>query len=258
MDAITYAQEAGLVRLTVTRPAALNALDSATLRELSGHLRRLWDDPSVGALVVTGEGERAFVAGGDVREMAAMTPAEGRDYVRLGHETLDAIDHFPVPVIAAVNGWALGGGFELALACDLIVAADEARFGLPEVNLGILPGFGGTQRLARRIGLARAREMIYLGEPIDAATAGRIGLANRVVPRDALAAEVRELALRIAAKPRVAVKQAKLALAAAQEFGLADGLRLETEAFAAAFATRDRVEGMTAFADRRPPRFRSE
>src|SRR5690242_11607742 len=170
--------------LTLDRPRALNALDAATLRELARAIRELRRDGGVRALVVTGAGEKAFSAGADIAAMAAMTAAEGHAYSQLGHEVLGRLEALAIPVVAAVNGVALGGGLELALACDLIVASEKARLGQPEINLGLIPGFGGTQRLVRRIGQTRARELIYLGHAITAEEALRIGLVNRVVAPD--------------------------------------------------------------------------
>src|SRR5438093_12109417 len=168
--------------LTLDRPKALNALDAATLRELARAIRELRRDGGVRALVVTGAGDKAFSAGADIAAMAAMSAADGHAYSRLGHEVLARLEALAIPVVAAVNGVALGGGLELALACDLIVASEKARLGQPEINLGLIPGFGGTQRLVRRIGQTRARELIYLGHMVAAEEALRVGLVNRVVP----------------------------------------------------------------------------
>jgi enoyl-CoA hydratase len=164
----------------------------------------------------------------------------------------------PIPVIAAVNGFALGGGTELALACDLIIAADKAKFGQPEINLGVIPGFGGTQRLARRIGLPRARELIYSGDMIDAETALRVGLANKVVPLAELMKEAKALAQKLASKPPIAIKQAKMAINAGIDMDLDNGSRFENEAFALTFATEDKVEGMTAFLEKRSAQFKGK
>jgi enoyl-CoA hydratase len=238
--------------LRLVRPKALNALDPALLREVARALRDVRRDPGVRVLVVSGEGDRAFSAGADIAAMAAMTAEEGHAYSRLGHEVLGRLADLQIPAIAAVNGVALGGGLELALACDLIVASERARFGLPEITLGLIPGFGGTQRLALRVGLGRARELIYRGAVIDAAEALRIGLVSRVVPPAALAGEAAALADELAARAPVAMRQAKRATAAAAA-ALAEGLRYETEAFAVAFASEDRVEGLRAFLAKRAP-----
>src|SRR2546428_9650266 len=174
----------GVATLTLDRPRALNALDAATLRELARAIRELRRDGGVRVLVVTGAGDKAFSAGADIAAMAAMSAADGHAYSHLGHEVLARLEALAIPVVAAVNGVALGGGLELALACDLIVASEKARLGQPEINLGLIPGFGGTQRLVRRIGQTRARELIYLGHMISAEEGLRLGLGNRAVPHE--------------------------------------------------------------------------
>ena len=239
--------------ITLDRPRALNALDPATLRELARAVRALRRDTTVRAVLVTGAGERAFSAGADVAAMADMAPEEGRALSQLGHDVLARLEALPVPVVAAVDGVALGGGLELALACDLIVASERARFGLPEIKLGLIPGFGGTQRLVRRIGQARAREIIYLGGMVTAAEAHRIGLVDRVVAPAALMATASALAAELAGQAPVALAQAKRATAVAADADLVTGSRFEVEAFAAAFATEDRLEGLRAFREKRPP-----
>jgi enoyl-CoA hydratase len=248
--AVERAGAVATVRLA--RPKALNALGPSLLRELARAVREVRRDDGVRVLVVTGEGDRAFSAGADIAAMAGMSAEEGHAYSRLGHEVLGRFAELPIPVIAAVNGVALGGGLELALACDLIVASERARFGLPEITLGLIPGFGGTQRLALRVGLGRARELIYRGTVIDAAEALRIGLVARVVPAAALAGEAAALADELASRAPVAMRQAKRATAAAAA-ALAEGLRYETEAFAVTFASEDRVEGLRAFLEKRAP-----
>src|SRR6184192_2143065 len=236
--------------LTLDRPKALNALDAATLRELARAIRELRRDGGVRALVVTGAGDKAFSAGADI---AAMSAADGHAYSRLGHEVLARLEALAIPVVAAVNGVALGGGLELALACDLILASEKARLGQPEINLGLIPGFGGTQRLVRRIGQTRARELIYLGHMIPADEALLLGLVNRVVPHERLAEEAAKLAAELAAKAPVALAQAKRATAIAADADLETGCRFEVEAFGVTFATGDRVEGLKAFLEKRTP-----
>jgi len=238
--------------VTLDRPKALNALDAATLRELLAVAGVLASDPDVRALVLTGTG-KAFSAGADIGAMADMAPGDGYGYARLGHEVMTRIEGLEMPVIAAVNGVALGGGLELALACDLIIASDRARLGQPEVNLGLVPGFGGTQRLVRRIGQARARELIYLGHAVNAEEALRLGLVCRVVASEGLAAEAAQLAADLAAKAPVALRQAKRATAVAADADIQVGCHYEVEAFAITFATDDRVEGLRAFLEKRPP-----
>ncbi len=246
---LRFEKSGSVATVTLDRPKALNALDSATLREL----RQVADalDRDVRVLVITGAG-KAFSAGADIGAMAEMAPGDGYAYARLGHEVMARIEALDVPVVAALNGVALGGGLELALACDLIIAADRARLGQPEINLGLVPGFGGSQRLVRRIGQSRARELIYLGHAINAEEALRLGLVCRVVPAEQLAAEAAELASDLASKAPVALHQAKRATAVAADADLQVGCHYEVEAFALTFATDDRVEGLRAFLEKRP------
>jgi len=244
---------AAVVTLRLNRPRALNALDAATLRELARAIREVRREGAARALIITGAGDKAFSAGADIAAMAAMSGAEGHAYSRLGHEVLARLEALAIPVVAAVNGVALGGGLELALACDLIVASEKARLGQPEINLGLIPGFGGTQRLVRRIGQTRARELIYLGHMISAEEGLRLGLVNRVVPHEQLAEEAARLAADLAARAPVALAQAKRATAIATDADLETGCRFEVEAFGVTFATEDRVEGLKAFLEKRPP-----
>jgi len=243
----------GIVTITLERPQKLNALDGDTLRELGAALAGLAGDASIRVLVIRGSGEKAFSAGADIAAMAAMPAAEGHTYAQLGHAVMAAVEAFPVPVLGVLNGVALGGGLELALACDLLIASSRARLGQPEINLGLIPGFGGTQRLVKRVGLARARELIYLGQAIQADEAQRIGLVARVVPPERLPAEALELAEELARKPPVALRQAKRATAVAADTDIATGCRYEVEAFAVSFASEDRIEGLRAFLEKRAP-----
>jgi enoyl-CoA hydratase len=253
---LTMVQADAVVTVTLERPSVRNALDTATLRELARAVREIRRAPDVRAVVLTGAGDKAFSAGADIVQMAAMSAAEGQAYSRLGHEVMHRLEALEVPVIAAVNGAALGGGFELALACDLIVAAAGARFGLPEVTLGLMPGFGGTQRLVARLGLARARELIYRGRTITAEEAERLGLVVRVVAAERLGEEAAALAAELAAAAPVALRQAKRATAVAVDANLATGCRFETEAFAVVFGSEDRREGLRAFLEKRRPVWR--
>jgi len=250
---LVLARGAGVATITLNRPKVLNALDTATLRELARAVREIRRDAAVRALVVTGAGDKAFSAGADIAAMAAMSAAEGHAYSRLGHEVMARLEALEIPVVAAVNGVALGGGFELALACDLIVASARARLGQPEINLGLIPGFGGTQRSVARVGLGRAREMIYLGEPVGVEDGLRLGLVDRVVSPERLIEEAAALAAALAAKAPVALRQAKRATAIAVDADRATGCRFEIEAFGVTFATEDRVEGLQAFLGKRPP-----
>lgn len=252
---LSFEQDGAIGILTVNRPKSLNALDPATLAELAACLETVRADDGVRCLILTGAGGRAFVAGADISVMVSMSPLEGKKFAALGLGVARGLEELPIPVIAAVNGFALGGGIELALACDLIVAADTAKFGQPEINLGVIPGFGGTQRLARRIGLPLARELIYTGDMIDAETALRYGLVNRVVPVAACLDEAKTLARTLAGKPPVAIRQAKAAINAGSDMDLQNGCRFETEAFALSFSTADKAEGMSAFLEKRAPKF---
>lgn len=254
-DNLSFEQDGAIGILTVNRPKSLNALDPATLAELAACLETVRADDGVRCLILTGAGERAFVAGADISVMVPMSPLEGKKFAALGLGVARGLEELPIPVIAAVNGFALGGGIELALACDLIVAAHTAKFGQPEINLGVIPGFGGTQRLARRIGLPLARELIYTGDMIDAETAQRYGLVNRVVPAAACLDEAKTLARTLAGKPPVAIRQAKAAINAGSDMDLQNGCRFETEAFALSFSTADKAEGMSAFLEKRTPKF---
>jgi enoyl-CoA hydratase len=203
--------KASIATVTVNRPAALNALDRRVLEELAQVLRDVRHDPAIRVLIVTGAGDRAFVAGADIAAMSQMSAVEGMELTRLGHRVMQTFEDLPIPVIAAVNGFALGGGLELALACDLIVASEKARFGQPEINLGLIPGFGGTQRLPHRIGHMRARELIMTGDMIDAKTALEWRLVNAVVAPDELIGAARKLGEKLASKPALALRQAKAA-----------------------------------------------
>lgn len=246
----------GIATLTINRPEVMNALNGDTLRALRQKIAACDSDPQVRVIILTGSGEKAFVAGGDIAGMRDMNALEARDMAVLAQEVLTDIERCGKPVIAAVNGYALGGGCELAMACDLRIAGDKARFGQPEVNLGIIPGWAGTQRLPRLIGKGRALEMLFTGEMIDAQEAWRIGLVNRVVPQAELAAQARELALKIAAKPRQAVRLSKEAVINGLEMDSARAAQYEADLFGLCFSTRDQKEGMSAFLEKRKAQFR--
>jgi len=247
--------EEGVTVLAVQRPQALNALNRQVLEELGHALDDAERRADVKVCVITGAGDKAFVAGADIAAMSEMTPLEAQRFCRLGQEVFLKIEALEKPVLAAVNGFALGGGCELALACDMIFASDRARFGQPEINLGVIPGFGGTQRLPKAVGMWRAKEWIYLGEMIDARKAYEIGLVNAVFPADRFMEEVRTVALKLAAKPGFALGQAKKAVQAGLVLDRATGMALERESFAMTFATGDRTEGMKAFMEKRKPSF---
>lgn len=254
-DACTLFDRQGAVGvLTINRPKVLNALNPETIEEIAAHVESCRRE-AVRCLVITGAGERAFVAGADIAVMAEMSGVQARGFARRGQAVMRSLEELPIPVIGAVNGFALGGGLELALACDFIYASENAKFGQPEVNLGIIPGFGGTQRLARRIGLGLARQLTYSGEMIDAAEALRVRLVNRVLPLPDLLGEVTRIANDLAAKAPIAIQEAKAAINAGADMALEDGCRYEAEAFAVTFGTEDRREGMTAFLAKRKASF---
>jgi enoyl-CoA hydratase len=241
----------GVALVTLDRREALNALSFDLLDQLADALDALDADPTVRAIVITGAGDRAFAAGADIRELAPQTSASLHDGRRF--EVWDRLGAIGLPLIAAVRGVALGGGCELAMLCDMIVAAEDATFGQPEIRIGVMPGAGGTQRLTRAIGKARAMEMILTGASIDAPAAERFGLVSRVVPAEATVDAALELAARIAALPPLAIRAAKAAILDADEKPLRAGLAGEREAFFRLFDTDDQAEGMAAFAQKRAP-----
>jgi len=247
--------EPGIFQLTVNRPQALNALNAATLNELSGATERIAAEREARVLLVTGAGEKAFVAGADISEMLPLSEEQARAFSELGMRVMHGLEALPIPVIALVNGYALGGGCELAMACDWIIASERAVFGQPEVNLGIPPGFGGTQRLTRLVGRARALELVTTGRQVKAGEAQAMGLVNQVVAADALRDSGLEVARIIAAKAPVAVSLAKQVIHRGQDIELTEACSLESGAFARAFATADRQEGMRAFLEKRAPKF---
>ena len=257
LHSVRTSTEGSLGVITVDRPDSLNALNSKVLADLGEAIDRLASDEAVKVVMVTGEGG-AFVAGADIKEMIVKTPLEARDFTHLGQSVLKKLEDMGKVSIAAVNGYALGGGLELALSCDLIVAAEGAKLGLPEVTLGIHPGFGGTQRLSRQVGKAKAKELIYTGQMIDAKEAERIGLVIKTVPRDRLYDEVKKLADKIAANGPVAVKLAKAAINMGSEVDLVTGLAYEVETVSLCFSTEDLKEGMGAFIEKRKPQFKGK
>ncbi len=248
----------GVATVTIDRPKQLNALDARTLGELGAALAWVAARPAeVRALILTGGGEKAFVAGADIAAMSKMSPEEARAFAALGHRTLAALEALPLVTIAAVNGFALGGGCELAMACDLVYASEKAKFGQPEVKLGLVPGFGGTQRLTRRVGLMRAKELILSGETYDAAAARAMGLALEVLPPERLLEHARTRARTIAAQGPAAVALAKRLLQDGADVGLPAALALELGSFAGLFGSPETTEGLAAFLEKRPPRFQA-
>jgi enoyl-CoA hydratase len=242
----------GVTTITVNRPEKMNALNADVLRELT---RAVYALGPARAAILTGAGDKAFVAGADIAEMAEMTAAQAKAFSDLGHRLAWHLEQASCPVVAAVNGWALGGGCELALACDFIVASSTARFGQPEVTLGLMPGFGGTTRLPRRVGLGIARQMIYTGEPVSAERAAAIGLVNEVVAPEALQARAREIATSIARRAPLAVAACKRVMARGGDADLTVANELEAQAFSALFGSADQREGTRAFLERRKPSF---
>lgn len=240
--------------LTINRPDKRNALNGPTRAALIAALDALRGDDEIRVVVITGAGDKAFIAGADIGEFEGRTPVD-QFRVMKGPSVFDAVDAFPKPVIAMINGFALGGGCELALACDIRIAADSAKLGQPEVNLGIIPGGGGTQRLPRLVGNGNACKLLFTGELIDAVEALRIGLVEEVVPASQLRERVLALAATIAEKSPVALQLIKEAVRAAQRTSLDDGLRLETTLFGVAFASGDKQEGVSAFLQKRKPNF---
>ncbi|MCE8011760.1 enoyl-CoA hydratase-related protein [Billgrantia desiderata] len=252
---IEMVDNAGVVRLTINRPKALNALNSAVLTELEALLTELEKRSDLRALLITGAGEKAFVAGADITEMRTKTPEEARAFASQALRTIKRLETLPVPVVALVNGFCLGGGCELALACDWAVASDNAIFGQPEVLLGVIPGFGGTQRLPRRVGPAMALDLVTTGRKIDAQEALRIGLVNRVMPLAELEAYAEELTKQLAGNGPLAVRSAKQAVHDGMDQDLDSALALETSLFALGFAGSEQKEGMSAFVEKRKPNF---
>jgi enoyl-CoA hydratase len=241
--------------LTINRPQKLNALNIQTRAEGAAALEELREDETVRAVVITGAGEKSFVAGADINEFEGRTAVSQRD-VMTARSLFTAVDTFPKPVIAMINGFCLGGGCELALSCDLRIASEQARFGQPEINLGIIPGGGGTQRLTRLVGEGKAMELILTGDMIDAQTAFQIGLVNLVVPAADLEAKTMEIANRIAEKSPIALRMAKEAVKAASRSNLDEGLRREIDLFALCFSSEDKNEGVRAFIEKRKPEFK--
>lgn len=244
--------------ISINRPKALNALNSETLKELDCVVDMIADDNEIYAVILTGAGEKAFVAGADITEMKDMSVAEGRKFGMLGNKVFRKIDLLEKPVIAAVNGFALGGGCELSMACDIRIASTNAKFGQPEVGLGITPGFGGTQRLARIAGMAVAKELIFTGRIMKAEEALRVGLVNKVVEPDKVMEEAISFANTIASQAPIAVKYCKAAINRGMQCDIETALMYESEVFGECFATEDQKEGMTAFVERREKSFKNK
>ncbi len=256
LNNIEKSVEGGVATITINRPTALNALNYDTLKEMLDCFREIGKSKEIHAVIITGSGKKAFVAGADISFMAELEPLKAREFARLGHEVMNVIENLPQPVIAAINGFALGGGCEMALACDIRLASENAKFGQPEVNLGVLPGFGGTQRLPRLVGKGHANELLFSGKMINAEEACRIGLVNRVIAQDKLLEECISLADMIVAKAPVAVRLCKEAVNNGMEMDLARGCTHEADLFGICFASEDQQEGMKAFLEKRAPQFK--
>jgi enoyl-CoA hydratase len=251
---LTFEGEIGI--FTINRPKSLNALNIETLKEIQMGIQEVKDRPDMKVLILTGAGEKAFIAGADITEMKDMNSLQASQFSKLGHLTLNMIQDLDRPVIAAVNGFALGGGMEVALACDFIYASENAKFGLPEVTLGVFPGFGGTQKLPRLIGKGKAKELILTGKMISAQEAYQMGIVNRVFPQASLMEETKKVAAQIAGNGAVGVRLAKMVTNAGYNMDLEKACSLESYAFGISFAAEDQKEGMTAFVEKRKPNFK--
>ncbi|HUR83113.1 MAG TPA: enoyl-CoA hydratase-related protein [Thermoanaerobaculia bacterium] len=258
MDNVRTENKDGVLIITVDRPKVLNALNAQTIEELRVAFRDAREDDSVKCIVLTGGGEKAFVAGADIGELAKMTPITGKETAERGQRVFRNIERFPKPVIAAINGFALGGGCELALACHIRIASEKAQLGLPEVTLGIIPGYGGTQRMARLLGKGKALELILIGDRIKADEAERIGLVNKVVPAEELMDAAETMARTIATRGPLAVRAAIEAVMSGSEMPFDEGQTLEATLFGLLASTEDMKEGMGAFLEKRAANFKGQ
>ncbi len=256
VDNIVFQVDGHLAEITINRPKALNALNSATLKELQVVIEEIANNSEIRVVILTGSGKKAFVAGADITEMKEMNAIEARAFGRLGQKVFSSLENLPQVVIAAVNGFALGGGCELSMACDMRLASTKAKFGQPEVGLGITPGFAGTQRLPRLVGKGRAKELIYTADVIDAQEAYRIGLVNKIYEPEELLDKARELAHKIISKGPCAVSLAKSAINNGLNMDTESAFNYEAEIFGLCFATKDQKEGMAAFVDKRKADFK--
>ena len=258
MNTIRYEiTENKIAIVTISRPEALNALNTQVIAELEQTVDMIEKNSDLSAMILTGEG-RSFVAGADIGEQYPLDLSQGRKWGQRGSAVMRRIEKLAIPTIAAVNGFALGGGCEIAMACDIILASEKAKFGQPEVGLGITPGFSGTQRLPRRVGAAMAKELIFSGKMISAVEAERIGLANHVYPADELMNKAMEMAESFAKNAQIAVRYSKACIDRGMETGIDEGIAMENELFAMCFATRDQKEGMKAFLEKRPDSFENK
>lgn len=255
---IIFKKEGNIAVIKFNRPKALNAINPDVLREVHAAIEEIEGDPSIRVLILTGEGEKAFVAGADIAFMKDLDPLEGRQFSRQGQRLLFRLEKLAVPVIACVNGFALGGGTEIAMACDFIYASENAKFGQPEINLGVIPGFGGTQRLSRLVGKAIAKELCMTGMMISAKEAREIGLVNKVFPPENLWEQTLKTAENLAAKGRVSMRAVKRCIDRGFDLDLQSGCYMEADNFALCLASPDGKEGMSAFLEKRPPEFKGD
>lgn len=255
---LLHHKQRGIATVTINRPELLNALNAEVYDELYELFGIIEDDPETSVVILTGSGEKAFAAGADIAYMQSRDSFGIREITYKARRASDKVSHLNKPVIAAINGFALGGGCELAMCCDLRIAAEHAKFGQPEINLGIIPGAGGTQRLTQLVGITKAKELIYTGDIIDAITAQTIGLVNKVVPIEHLISEATALAEKLLQKSSIALFLAKEAITKGSYMNLSSGLDLEAQCFALCFATEDQKEGMAAFLEKRVPEFKGK
>ena len=257
-NTLLYEKEDGIGTVTINRPASLNALNGEVYTELYEIFEEIDKDTSVRVVILTGSGEKAFVAGSDITEMQPQSSMGISSFVEKGRKASDRIYTLSKPVIAAINGYALGGGCELTMCCDLRIASENARFGQPEINVGVIPGAGGTQRLSRLIGMTRAKELLYTGDMIDADTALNMGLVNKIVPLDSLMTEAKELAKKLLTKSGRILSLAKAAVTSGASMSLPDALDYEAQCFSLCFATEDQKEGMKAFMEKSKAEFKNK
>ncbi|MEM3617715.1 MAG: enoyl-CoA hydratase-related protein [Candidatus Bathyarchaeia archaeon] len=255
---IIYEKSEGIATITINRPEALNAFNAEVVSEILQALEDVMADESVRVVVLTGAGEKAFSAGADIKAMKGMNTLKARELSQMGEKLCSALENLEKPVIAAINGYALGGGLEVAMACDLRIASENARMGQTEINIGLIPGWGGTQRLTRLIGATKAKELIFTGKMIDAKTAEQLGLVNMVVPQDKFRETVHQFALELAQKAPVAIKVAKALINKGAEISLDAAIVLEREGFSVVASTEDLQEGVSAFIEKRKPVFKGK
>lgn len=257
-ETIIYEVEENIAIIRFNRPKVLNAINPTVVAEVKDALEKIAADKSIKVLILTGEGDKAFVAGADIASMKDYTPLEGKFFSGQGHELLFQLEALPIPVIACVNGFALGGGTEISMACDFIYAVDSAKFGQPEINLGIIPGFGGTQRLSRLVGKSMAKELCMTGVMISAQEAKDIGLVNKIFPKESLWEETMKVAKVLASKGKVSIRAVKESIERGCDQDLRTGCYMEIDASAICFASEDAKEGIDAFLEKRKPEFKGE